>query len=390
MLVPRRTIAGTLLAVSLAMPAGFAQPEKPTPVLLAVHDAPLPFTGSDGLVHLVYELWLTNFSSGSTSIEKVEVLGDGSVLQTLDDAAVAGRLQPVGQRQASGTMAKSSQALLFLHLALPTGSNVPERLSHRVTVRAEAAPPGHQELSIAGGAIEVDRSPVVVIGPPLRGERFVSADSCCDAVRHTRAALPVNERVWLAQRFAVDWEQTDESGRIYVGPREELKSYAIFGQPVLAVADAIVESTTDGLPEQTPGKYPAGISFADADGNSIILDLGERRYALYAHLQPGSIRVHRGDKVKRGQMMGLVGDSGNSLAPHLHFQVMDQPSSLAANGIPYAIEEFQITGKVPDTKAFDEAEGKGTQLPAASISPAQRVKDALPLDQLLISFSASH
>jgi hypothetical protein len=49
--------------------------EEPTPILLAVHDEPVPFTGSDGRIHLIYELWMTNFSSAEATIESVEVLG---------------------------------------------------------------------------------------------------------------------------------------------------------------------------------------------------------------------------------------------------------------------------------------------------------------------------
>jgi murein DD-endopeptidase MepM/ murein hydrolase activator NlpD len=108
---------------------------------------------------------------------------------------------------------------------------------------------------------------------------------------------------------------------------------------------------------------------------------------LYAHLQPGSIRVHRGDKVSRGQVLGLVGNTGNSLAPHLHFQLMDGPLSLGANGLPYEIDEFAVTGKTLGTEAFDEAEEKGTALEVApTASPGMVVKDALPLDQMVISF----
>src|SRR3984957_21270588 len=88
--------------------------ENMTPLLLAVQDAPTPFMGSDGQVHLVYELGMTNFSSAEIAVEKVEVIGDGATLQTLDTAAVAGRLQPAGQRDSTGTFATGTQALLFL------------------------------------------------------------------------------------------------------------------------------------------------------------------------------------------------------------------------------------------------------------------------------------
>jgi peptidase M23-like protein len=360
--------------------------ENMTPLLLDVQDPPVPFVGSDGRVHLVYELWMTNFSSGDVSVEKVDVLSGEDVLQSVNAATIASRLQASGQRESAGTLAGSTQGLLFLHVTLGAGAPIPAHLSHRVTVHARAAPPGRQEITEIGGEVTVDRQTVISIGPPLHGERYVSADSCCDAVRHTRAALPVNGRVWLAQRYAVDWEQLDAQGRIYAGPQEKLESYTIFGKPVVAVADAVVAAVVDGLPEQTPGKYPTNIPLEQADGNSVILDLGEQHYAMYAHMQPGTIQVRVGQKVGAGQLLGLVGNSGNSVAPHLHFQVINRPSSLAANGLPYAIKDFQITGKSPGTKAFDEAEERGTPLAVTPISPAQQVKGAMPLDQLIISF----
>ncbi|MBV8632555.1 MAG: M23 family metallopeptidase [Silvibacterium sp.] len=152
------------------------------------------------------------------------------------------------------------------------------------------------------------------------------------------------------------------------------------------MANAVVAQAIDGLPEQKPGKYPANIPINQADGNSVILDLGQGRYCMYAHMQPGSVRVHRGDRVKRGQVIGLVGDSGNSVAPHLHFQVMDRPSSLAAIGLPYEIDAFEVTGSTPGTTAFDEAEEKGTPLGVMEVKTSREVKRALPLDQLVIAF----
>jgi hypothetical protein len=359
-----------------------------TPLLLAVQDAPVPFLGSDGRVHLVYELWVTNFSSGDVVVKGVEVLGDGAVLANLDGAAVASQLQLAGLRESAGTLGKSSQGLLFLDVALGAGVAVPRGLSHRLRLHVNAAPPSLQEMSETGGDVAVNRREVALIGPPLSGVGYISADSCCESTRHRRAAMPVNGRVWVAQRFAVDWEQVDGQGRIYAGPQNKLESYAIFGKPVLAVADAVVASVVDGLPEQTPGKYPVNISLEEADGNSVILDLGGGRYAMYAHLQPGSIKVRKGERVKLGQVIGLVGDTGNSIVPHLHFQVMDRDSSLGSNGLPYEIGEFQVTGKTGGTKAFDEAEEKGTRLAIAALSSVQEVKNAMPLDQLIISFGA--
>jgi hypothetical protein len=391
-MVDRRFVARVLVVLfAAAVGVSYVRAqvhEAMTPVLLKVDDAPVPFLGSDGRTHLVYELWMTNFSSGDAVVKSVEVLGDGKVIGSLDAAAIAGRLQPDGQRQSVDKLAGSVQALLFLHVTLAEGATAPDRLSHRVVIHANAAPPGQQEITETGGDATVSHRAVALIAPPLRGAGYVSADSCCDATRHTRAAMPINGRVWIAQRYAVDWEQMDAEGHIYKGPQGKLESYTIFGKPVFAVADAVVTSVTEGLPEQTPGKYPTNISLDEADGNSVILDLGEGRYGMYAHMQPGSIRVHKGERVKVGEVIGLVGNSGNSVAPHLHFQVMDGPSSLASNGLPYAIRDFEIAGKTPGTEAFDEAEAKGTPLAVSSVSPSQQVKGALPLDQLIISFAA--
>src|SRR5450432_257669 len=210
----RRLSALTLVATTILIISAFAAargPEQLTPVLLTVQDAPVPFTGSDARTHLVYELWVTNFSNSDAIIERVQILGDGAVLQDLDSAEIATRLQPAGMRVSTGTLAKGVQALLYLHIALAPGAKISRQIIHRVTAHIAAAPPDHQEITADGAPTVPDRRAVAHLSPPLLGERYLSADSCCDATRHTRAALPVNGRVWVAQRFAVDWEQLDAS-----------------------------------------------------------------------------------------------------------------------------------------------------------------------------------
>ena len=377
-------IAALLLGLCLA--AAARGEERITPLLLAVHDPPMPFRGSDGRTHLVYELWITNFSSGDAIVEQAEIRGDDRALATYDRPALASRLQPAGRRDASDTLPGGGTSLLFVHVALPAGTRAPARLSHALRAHVAAAPPGLQDMTENGGDVAVDRRAPVVIGPPLRGDRYIAADSCCDATRHTRAALPVDGRVRIAQRYAVDWEQMDDARRIWVGPREEVRSYTIYGREALAVADARVASVVDDLPEQTPGKFPEAISIAQADGNSVVLDLGGARFALYAHLQPRSLRVRKGDRVRRGQVLGLVGNSGNSVAPHLHFHVMDGPSPLDSDGLPYEIDGFEVVGHTPGTAAFDETEEKGTPLAVTPVTPPERVTQGLPLDQSIVRF----
>ena len=122
--------------------------------------------------------WSTNSSSPIFRADRPQsrrrgFVGD-TVLTRLDGAAVAGRLQPAGQRQSTGTLAPGMQALLFLHVTLAPNASVPQKLSHRIAARISAAPPGRQEMRESGEEILVRKSDVVTIGPPLTGTRFIA------------------------------------------------------------------------------------------------------------------------------------------------------------------------------------------------------------------------
>jgi murein DD-endopeptidase MepM/ murein hydrolase activator NlpD len=183
----------------------------------------------------------------------------------------------------------------------------------------------------------------------------------------------------------VDYERLDAKNRTWSGKkRENLHNYTIYGKKAIAAADGKVVKVIDGLPEQVPGTFPEGISIEEAAGNAVILDIGGGNYALYAHFQPGSIRVKEGERVQQGEVLALVGNSGNSLAPHLHFHVMSTPLSLASNGLPYEVDSFTVTGRSPGTEAFDEAEG--TPLEITPVNPPKSVTDAVPLEQRMVDF----
>jgi murein DD-endopeptidase MepM/ murein hydrolase activator NlpD len=96
--------------------------------------------------------------------------------------------------------------------------------------------------------------------------------------------------------------------------------------------------------------------------------------------------VKEGDRVKQGDVLALVGSSGNSLAPHLHFHVMDSSQSLASNGLPYGLDSFTLTGQSAGTDAFNKAEADGTPLEVTPVDPAKTVTKVMPLDQSEVSF----
>lgn len=384
-----------LLLISLiaaALPAAAQSPvSEPvmTPLVAKVLFPPQAVPGSDGRRHLVYELGLANASPAATALQKIEVLeaGTAKTLLTLDRDAIARRLSVGGRRGAeSADLGTGQFGVVFLHVALEAEAPIPSSLVHRLSLRL--ALPNPVDITETVGRTDVNRAPPPVLGPPLTGKDFVAADGCCDTIRHVRALLPLNGSFALAQRFAIDWEQIDGENRVVKGDLADPKNYVIFGRPVLAVADGTVVSARNDLPEQVPGALPAGLPIAEADGNFIVLDIGGGAYVLYAHLQPGSVLVGAGARVKRGDVLGKVGNTGNSQAPHLHLHVMDGPSPLLANGIPYVFDSFAITAvDRAGTPDFDRAEATGAPLTLTPFTPPRRFNNVLPLDLSVVEFS---
>jgi murein DD-endopeptidase MepM/ murein hydrolase activator NlpD len=152
----------------------------------------------------------------------------------------------------------------------------------------------------------------------------------------------------ISRRYAIDWEQVRD-GITFNGDSREVRSYYAYDRTVLAVADGIVITARDGLPNNIPGHgdafHPAvPITLETIAGNAITLDLGEGQFAYYFHLLPGSVRVKAGDRVRRGQILAHVGCSGDAREPHLHFEVTNSSTPLAGEGVPYLIDRYRSKG----------------------------------------------
>ena len=367
-------------------PSQRADPAQPsiTPIVLGVLAQPVAVRGSDRRRHVVYELELRNVASVDAKIERVEIRdGDRDrVLRSLSRAEVVERSKRDREEAAATVLGPRQFAILHLHLEFEGEADLPRRLVHRAEAELDAA----ERVVAQGGETAVSTRPVPVLGPPLRGRRYIAGDGCCDSTRHVRALLPLNGRLWLAQRYAVDWEQLDEEGRIFAGDSGRLESYHVYGDPVLTVADGEVAMAVDRLPDVPPGRLP-DLDVADADGNHVILDIGDGLYVLYAHLQPGSVALSAGDRVTRGQVLGRVGNSGNTLEPHLHLQVVDAPSALLANGVPYVFDRFAITGVDREgTADFDRATKTGEPAAITPVAPPTRHERELPLDLSVVDW----
>src|SRR5690349_16608627 len=181
---------------------------------------------------------------------------------------------------------------------LADGAEPPARIRHRLTFGRSGADSG--SVSIEAGEVSVTPD-IVAIAPPLRGSVWLAANGPSPTTGHRRAMIAVDGAPHIAQRFAIDYLKINAQGRSFVGDSSKNSSYIAYGNEALAVADARVVAVKDGIPENVPGSRAVPITMETVGGNHVILDLGRSRYAFYAHLQPGSIRVRVGDQVRTGQ-----------------------------------------------------------------------------------------
>ena len=147
----------------------------------------------------------------------------------------------------------------------------------------------------------------------------------------------------------------------------------------------VVEAMRD-LPDVPAGDAPTNLTIAEIAGNHVTLDLGGGRYAIYAHMAPHSVTVHVGDRVKTGDKLGLLGNSGNTTGPHLHFQISDRPSTLDTTALPFVFEKMVVEGRM--VANLDEIEVdsiKGVSLKVES-KGEKAVTREMPLSRDVVGF----
>jgi murein DD-endopeptidase MepM/ murein hydrolase activator NlpD len=142
------------------------------------------------------------------------------------------------------------------------------------------------------------------------------------------------------QKNAFDIVINNPEGKSFKTTGKTNEDYYAFGQPLLAPCDAEVVLAVDGVNDNVPGV----VNPMYVLGNSVLLKTKNKEYILFAHFKQNSLKVKKGDLIKRGQLLGLCGNSGNSSEPHLHFHLQDTEEFTGATGIKCYFDKLRING----------------------------------------------
>ena len=322
---------------------------RPTPILVSPIHAAQIVRGDDGMDHVEYELLVVNVFSEPVTLSSVAVVDPaGRELLQIKGNALAAATQTLFAKTPSPIIPASAAVSVDVDLILPPGA-APERVTHRIAYTLKT----DSELALMVDPPEVDapevainREPAIVIRPPVKGEGWLATSACCKPNVHRDERIAIDgARIETGETFAVDWGRV-RNGRLFDGDGKKVEQFYGFGEDVLAVADGLVVSVHDGMPDQTPFVLMVPQSKADYGGNNLMLEIAPNVFAWYAHLRQGSITVKVGDAVKAGAPIAKLGNTGPSEGPHLHLGLLNQPDPLAGRSLPFVFERFTLAGAV--------------------------------------------
>jgi hypothetical protein len=184
----------------------------------------------------------------------------------------------------------------------------------------------------AGGLIDLPCRNALTL--PVRGTWFV--------VSGGRSAALNSHWNHPDQQHAVDLVVLDEGGSTHRGDGKRLDQYFAFKRRVCAASAGTVVRAIAALPDNDIGATDE----SNIDGNHVMIAHDDGTFALYDHLQCGSLTVSVGEAVMTGQPIGRVGNSGNTTQPHLHMQLQttDDLDPRVAISIPMVFRSLVVNG----------------------------------------------
>ena len=366
------------IVLALALPA-FGRPVeqergRPTAILVSpIHDAQV-VRGDDGKDHVEYELLVVNAVDQPVTLTSLTVLDPAAKeLTRIEGPVLVAATQTLLDKKPVTEIPASAAVSVDVDLIVPPGT-APERVTHRLVYSVPAGTSTAVFVEppvIDGPEVAINRRAATVIKPPVKGDGWLSTSACCTPNVHRDLRVAVNgRRIETPETFAVDWALL-KGDRVYEGDGSRNDQFYVYGADVYAVANGTVVSVQDGKPDATPNKAMTPKTLSDFGGNQVMLEIAPKVYAVYAHLQPGSLRVKVGDTVKVGATVAKIGNTGPSLGPHLHFGLLNRPDLFTGRSLPFVIDSYTLAGR---------ADFKASQGDTVAITPeSKQVRSAYPL-----------
>ncbi len=364
-----------------------SQSSSTIPIDARVPFAPRPIK-SHNKQNLIYELHVSNYRSLKLELTRIEIFAEnsrGKMLKSYEGKELMKIVTFPGKskknKEKNLSIDGGRVVVAFMHVETPL-DNIPKVLHHRLYFKKKSDD-SNKEFPVDLKGVQVVQKASIVLGPPLKGGPWLVANGLSNSSDHRRALIPLDGKAKIAQRFATDWAKIGKDGKLAAKDPGINRNWYGYGAEVLAVADAQVVAVQDGIPENSPleSKRAVPINLSTICGNYVVLDLGKGNFALYGHLQPKSISVKVGQRIKAGKVIGLLGNSGNSDAPHLHLHIANAKSPLSAEGLPYVFANYRRLGKVKSIERL--VTGKSWTQANQSIDKRQK---EMPLNNDVIQF----
>jgi murein DD-endopeptidase MepM/ murein hydrolase activator NlpD len=319
-------------------------PDGTPNVSAALPSLPVKVTNTSG-DWLVYDLHV--HTPPGTTLQKIDVLQGDKVLLTYTDITT-----------------KDDFHLAHIWLPYPGNGWDPGVLTNRFQVSQS----GVESVSTFRLPIDHHYPDQRRVGFPVPSGIWFAEDAPAPSSLHTKALFlfpqpvfdPAQSGYLLGnnpQRYAIDFAKLVD-GLPYKNKGDKNEDWYCYNQPVLAAEGGTVVFAADGIANNlTPGKIDYPIDYTNLTGNVVYIEHSDGTLAMYAHMIPNSVLVKVGQRVAAGQQLGRLGNSGNSLAPHLHFHVVANPGKkklvnyadgLFLEGLPYSLPAFKKLGTAPD------------------------------------------
>ena len=320
-------------------------PSDETSVEMQVTFMPIEVKSTDGKVNLLYSVEASNFNKDGFALKDFQVYnvaGNSMICSISDTGKYLLIHKPLLESLPDDLYyypGMFNAAYRFSIGLVLDPSQVPQKIKHKLILIKDG-----KEKIIEGSETAVSKGPIAVLSAPLRGERFVSANTTTFLDNHHPTyQLTYKAKTTVPERYCVDWNKIDETGSPFHGDQSVCENWHIYGQNVYAVSNGIVVSVKDGMPDQSPVGTITSLNMFNGDGNSVVIYFRDG-YCIYAHFKPNSIVVQLGQTINKGDLIGKVGNSGNSGAPHLHFGLHTDFPFYISEGLPYYIDSLEKIG----------------------------------------------